>query len=86
MPLLSVFYGISIFMYWDDHNPPHYHARYGEHEARIAIGDQSVMNGFLPPRALRLVHTWHSLHQTELEAAWGRAEANLNLGTIDPLP
>lgn len=85
MPLISMFYGISIYMHWDDHNPPHYHAKYGEYEARIAIGiNLSSMAPFLYGR--RLVHRWHSLHQAELEVAWGRADANLSLGTIDPLP
>jgi uncharacterized protein DUF4160 len=86
MPLLSAFYGISVYMYWDDHNPPHYHAFYGEYEAWIVIANASVLRGLLPPRALRLIRTWHMLHKIELIAAWGRAEASQALGTIDPLP
>ncbi|MGH8988796.1 MAG: DUF4160 domain-containing protein [Acidimicrobiales bacterium] len=73
-------------MYWDDHNPPHYQATYGEHEAWIVIEDGSVLRGSLPRRALRLLRTWHRLHQAELEAAWDIALVNQSPGTIDPLP
>jgi hypothetical protein len=73
-------------MYWDDHNPPHYHARYGEFEAWIALADASVINGSLPPRVLRLVRTWHELHETEIQEAWNQAKVSQSPGTIDPLP
>ena len=86
MPRLSAFYGIVIYLYWDDHNPPHYHARYGEQEAWIVIATAEVLYGVLPRRALRLVRTWHRLHQGELDAAWEKARANQAPGTIDPLP
>ena len=51
MPRLSAFYGIAIFMYWDDHEPPHYHAIYAQHEALILLADRSLLRGSLPPRA-----------------------------------
>ncbi len=86
VPRLCAFYGIAIYLYWDDHNPPHYHAVYGEHEAWIVIADGAVLHGSLPKRALRLVRTWHQLHQVELDAAWEKAKANQPPGTIDPLP
>jgi hypothetical protein len=85
MPRLSAFYGIAIFMYWDDHEPPHYHAIYAQHEALIALGDRSLLRGFLPPRALRLVRTWHRLHQEELESAWEQTKAGRPAATIEPL-
>ncbi|HXW80782.1 MAG TPA: DUF4160 domain-containing protein [Acidimicrobiales bacterium] len=86
MPRLSYFYGIVIYICWDDHNPPHYHAVYGEHEAWIVIAGASVLHGWLPARALRLVRTWHRLHQHELETAWELAKANRAPGTIEGLP
>jgi len=86
VPRLSYFYGIAIYIYWDDHNPPHYHAVYGEHEACIVIAGASVLHGLLPTRALRLVRSWHRLHQNELEAAWELAKANEAPGTIEALP
>lgn len=55
MPEISRFFGIIIAMFFDDHNPPHFHARYGGYNAVIRIGDFAVMEGNLPPRALGLV-------------------------------
>jgi hypothetical protein len=86
VPHISAFYGIAIYLYWDDHNPPHYHALYGEHEVWIVISNAAVLHGSLPTRALRLVRSWHQLHQMEIEAAWEKAKANQAPGTIDPLP
>ena len=55
MPAISRFYGIVIFMNYDDHLPRHFHARYGEHKASIRIADGTVLDGSLPGRALRLI-------------------------------
>ncbi len=51
VPRISAFYGIIIAMYFDDHPPPHFHARYGEYEAQVAIATGEVINGDLPRRA-----------------------------------
>jgi phosphomannomutase len=48
MPEISPFYGIVIAMFWGDHNPPHFHARYGPHGAAIEIGSLRVLDGKLP--------------------------------------
>lgn len=86
MPEICRFYGIIIRMYYDDHNPPHFHAQYGNHQVIIAIGTLAVIAGVLPPRALGLVAEWGSQHQTELEDAWERAKTLEPPGQIDPLP
>ena len=70
MPRISEFYGIVIWMYWKDHNPPHFHAQYGEYEILIKIEDLSVYAGWLPSRAFGLVMEWTSLHQQELMQNW----------------
>ena len=74
MPEICRFYGIVIRMYYDDHNPPHFHAQYGNHQVTVAIGTLAVIAGALPPRALGLVAEWH------------RAKALESPGQIDPLP
>jgi hypothetical protein len=66
MPEISRFFGIVIKMFFDDHNPPHFHAEYGERRATIDIRNLSVFSGQLPPRALGLVIKWANLHQQEL--------------------
>ena len=85
MPKVSEFYGIAIYMYFDDHPPPHFHARYAEHEAVIRIDDVSVQRGTLPPRALGLVVEWATLRKAELADAWRRAEQGQPVPKIDPL-
>ena len=61
MPEISRFLGIVIKMFVNDHNPPHFHAFYGEHEALIEIKGLSVFAGRLPPRVLGLVIEWATL-------------------------
>jgi hypothetical protein len=85
VPKLSEFFGISIYMYWGDHPPPHFHARYAGHKASISVGDASVLDGSLPPRALALVTEWAAVHRDELREAWDRARKNEPPGRIAPL-
>ena len=86
MPKLCQFYGVIISMYFSDHPPPHFHARYGEHQAQIDIATGTVLHGSLPRRAANLVAEWAELHRAELEANWERAVAELPLVSIEPLP
>jgi hypothetical protein len=86
VPRVSAFYGIVIRMYYREHQPPHFHATYSEHEAQIAISTLEPIIGMLPARALRLVRQWGSLHQAELEDNWEKARAGVPLDTIEPLP
>jgi len=73
-------------MYRPDHPPPHFHAQYGEHWARIGVEKLNVLDGSLPPRALRLVREWGGRHTVELRDNWDRAQALEPLVSIDPLP
>jgi hypothetical protein len=86
MPRISAFYGIIVTMYSSDHAPPHFHARYGEYEAKIAIATGDPLAGQLPVRALRLVREWADQHKDELQANWDCAQARMPLASIDPLP
>jgi hypothetical protein len=73
MPTIAVFYGIIIRMYWDDHNPPHFHASYGAAKALYRIADGKRIAGELPPTAERLVSDWAALRRGELDENWRRA-------------
>jgi hypothetical protein len=86
MPRISTFYGIVVTMYSSDHAPPHFHARYGEYEAKIMIDTGDLLAGQLPPRAARLVREWALQHRDELDADWERAQAREPLASIEPLP
>jgi hypothetical protein len=86
MPTISVFYGIVIAMFHNDHDPPHIHARYAERRGRIAIVTGEPLHGNLPARATRLVKEWTELHREELEEDWRLAQALRPLNSIEPLP
>ena len=73
-------------MYYDDHNPPHFHAEYGEYQALIRIEDFTLMKGILPPRALGLVVEWAALHKEELFHEWTLAGDDKILFRDDYLP
>jgi hypothetical protein len=85
MPELCRFFGIIITMFYDDHAPPHFHVRYGEHKAIMAIDSLMLLEGHLPPRALGLVAEWGALHQDELRHDWTLAEQRAPLKKIKPL-
>jgi hypothetical protein len=85
VPRISEFYGIVIEMYFADHPPPHFHARYSGDEALIVIETGEVFAGFLPGRALRLVREWLGGHRAELMANWDRASAQQPTEPVAPL-
>ena len=70
MPEISRFPGIVIYMYFNDHAPPHFHVRYGEHRAKFAINEGALIEGSLPPRALGLVTEWATIYRMELLRNW----------------
>lgn len=84
MPVISRFYGILIVMYFNDHNPPHLHAKYSGFEALFNLDGLSIQ-GSLPSRAEQMVREWISLHRIELEQNWVRAKAGIPLQAIAPL-
>jgi hypothetical protein len=85
MPELSRFYGIVVYMYPNDHAPPHFHAEYEGGEVVIDIRTLEVLWGRLRLRALALVLEWAALHRSELARNWDRARAGRDLERITPL-
>ncbi|MBM4125843.1 MAG: DUF4160 domain-containing protein [Nitrospira sp.] len=85
MPELCRFFGIIITMFYNDHAPPHFHVRYNEYKAIIAIDSLRLLEGYLPPRALGLVAEWGALHRSELAEDWALAEQQAPLKKIKPL-
>lgn len=85
MPEISKFYGIRIEMFFNDHNPPHFHAKYGEHKAEIDIRTLGVLRGALPAKAQALVTEWTLAHREELLADWQLAREHKALNSIEPL-
>jgi len=69
VPVISRFFGIVITMYWDDHNPAHFHAKYGEYEAVVEI-KSGIVSGKFPPRVLGLIQEWRILNEEALIEDW----------------
>ena len=85
MPQISRFFGIIIMMYYDDHNPPHFHAQYGDFKAIIGINDFALLEGKLPAKTLGLVIEWAVLHQEELMKNWDLMREEKQMQKIAPL-
>jgi hypothetical protein len=85
MPVVSRFFGIVIAFYWEDHLPPHFHAKYSGDEAMIEIRTGDVLRGSLSRRALSLVNEWRDMHVSELLDNWERARQREPLIYISPL-
>jgi len=85
MPKISFFYGIVIYMYFNDHYPAHFHAQYGEFSAKINIENFALLDGYLPPKALSMVIEWTMLHQKELMVNWDKMLKKEPFQSIAPL-
>lgn len=84
MPEISRFYGIVIYVFYDEHNPPHFHAEYAGCKVSISLND-GVVKGEMPKRALKLIFEWMEKHQDELIENWELSVKGLPLKNIEPL-
>ncbi len=82
MPTIAFFYGIAIQMNYNDHNPPHFHARYGRAKALVRLSDGAIIAGELPPTASRMVESWAMMRRAELLSNWERARTHQPLERI----
>lgn len=86
MPEISRFLGIAIRMFFDDHNPPHFHAEFQEFKAIIEIHTAEVLEGYLPPKQLKLVQAWAIIHEDELLTNFEKLQGELkSWSKIEPL-
>jgi hypothetical protein len=84
MPIISRFFGILIFMFWREHVPPHFHAKYGDDEVTVEI-ETGKTNGYISKRALNLIQEWRVQHKNELLEDWALATQRQELNRIPPL-
>ncbi len=82
MPIISFFFGIIIKMYFDDHNPPHFHAEYQGREGVFSVADGNLLEGDLPRKAVLIVSEWAIDHKSELLEDWDLAKTNRPLNRI----
>ena len=88
MPTISMFYGIIIYMYFNDnkqHKPPHIHVKYQDDEVIVAIPDGDVLEGNIPKAKMKLLQAWIELHKDELMADWQLAVSGEHPYKIAPL-
>jgi hypothetical protein len=85
MPTISIFYGIIIKMFFDDHVPPHFHAKYGEYELVITISPIKIIKGNAPKRVKSMILEWTALHQEELMQDWELCKNMQTPFAIEPL-
>lgn len=85
MPTISMFRGIKIFMNWNDHLPPHFHAVYAGQEILVSINDIEVLEGNMPSKQLKMLLGWAAFHQEELIENWQLAAMKMELFEIEPL-
>ena len=85
MPTISIFYGILIKMLFDDHNPPHFHAEYGEYELVVTINPIKIIKGDAPKRVKSMILEWTALHQEELLQDWELCANMQTPFSIEPL-
>lgn len=84
MPVISRFFGIMIFMFWREHAPSHFHAKYGDEEVVVQI-ETGKVSGSMSRHGIALVQEWRELHKAELLENWKLAEQKMSLKGIDPL-
>ena len=84
MPEICRFLGIVVYMLYDDHRPPHFHAEYGEYKVSVEIST-GIVEGRFPRRALKALMEWYELHKDELLEDWQLAERHEPLNRISPL-
>ncbi len=70
MPEICRFYGLIIYMFYNDHQPPHFKVKFGEFEANVFIENGNLLNGDLPLNKLKLVQAWAEIHKDELILIW----------------
>lgn len=85
MPRISAFFGITIYMYFRDHAPPHFHAFYGDDEAQIEIESGRILKGKVPARAYGLIMEWLVLRRPDLRRAWEQASRPVPIEPVPPL-
>lgn len=85
MPEICRFLGIVIAMYYNEHYPPHFHARYGENRASFSIEELKIIEGNMPKRVVSLIIEWAFEHRTELMENWELAKRKEQLKSIEPL-
>ena len=85
MTTISMFIVIKVYINWEDHMPPHFHAKYGGDEVIVSINELEVIEGDMPNKQLKMLLGWAAFHQEELVENWELARKKQDLFAIEPL-
>jgi uncharacterized protein DUF4160 len=85
VPIISIFFGIIVRMYYKEHEPAHFHAEHQGQDGKFDFGGKMIAGHIQSKTALRLIREWAVLHRAELEANWARMKAGQPLDKIAPL-
>jgi len=88
MPVISIFYGLVVMMYYFDnkqHKKPHIHVKYQEKEAVYDIEKGELIEGFLPKNKEKLILAWIEIHKEDLLTDWQLATSGEEIFKIEPL-
>lgn len=85
MPVISIFFGIIVRMYYKEHEPAHFHAEHQGQDGKFDFSGKMLVGDIQSKTALRLIREWAALHRAELDANWARTKAGEPLEKIAPL-
>jgi hypothetical protein len=85
VPIISIFFGIVVRMFYKEHEPPHFHAEYQGQEGKFDFNGRVTIGNIQSRTALRLIRQWAALHHADLEANWAKMKAGQPLDKIAPL-
>jgi hypothetical protein len=85
MPVVSVFFGIVVTMFYNDHDPPHFHAEYQGQRGKFDLNGEIIVGSIRSKTALRLIREWTLLHRLDIEANWENTKLGRSLERIRPL-
>ncbi len=85
MPIISMFFGIIIRMFYNEHDPPHFHAEYQGQRGKFDLDGGMIVGNLHSRTARRLIGEWASLHRREIEANWQKMREGRPLEGIAPL-
>jgi hypothetical protein len=85
MPIISAFYGVVIRMFYKEHEPAHFHAEHGGHNAKVDFAGNITAGEIRSRKARQRIRRWAEVHREQLEANWARMKAGQSLESIEPL-
>jgi len=85
LPVISLFFGIVVRMFYREHDPPHFHAEYQNQQGKFDFGGEMIAGNIQSRTARRLILEWAALHRRELEANWTKMKGGHPLDRIEPL-